>query len=82
MAFNVEFLDYQCFKHRVTRGQVATKALGITYPTFLRKVTGESEWKLGEVESLVDYFGLSDEERDKMFGLGEQCSFSITNDLP
>lgn len=82
MAFNREFFDYQCFKHGVTRGKVAANALGVTYPTFLRKITGDSEWKLSEVESLVDYFGLSEDERDKMFGLGDKCSFSVTSDLP
>ena len=81
MAFNREFFDYQCFKHGVTRGQVAA-ALGVTYPTFLRKIDNMSEWKISEMESLVKLFGLSEMERNTMFGLGDKCSFSITSDLP
>ena len=81
MAFNREFFDYQCFKHGKTRGQVAA-ALGVTYPTFLRKIDNMSEWKISEMESLVKLFGLSDMDRDRMFGLGDKCDFSITNSLP
>lgn len=81
MAFNREFFDYQCFKHGKTRGQVAA-ALGVTYPTFLRKIDNMSQWKIDEMESLVKLFGLSDIERNMMFGLGDQCDFSITNSLP
>ena len=81
MAFNREFFDYECFKHSKTRGQVAA-ALGVTYPTFLRKVANETEWKVSEMECLVDIFGLSETERNRMFGLGDQCNYSITNDLP
>lgn len=81
MAFNREFFDYQCFKHGKTRGQVAA-ALGVTYPTFLRKIDNMSEWKIGEMESLVKLFGLSEIDRNRMFCLGDQCNFSITNDLP
>ena len=81
MAFNREFFDYQCFKHGKTRGQVAA-ALGGTYPTFLRKIDNMSEWKVSEMESLVKLFGLSETDRNRMFGLGDQCNFSITNSLP
>lgn len=81
MAFNREFFDYQCFKHGKTRGQVAA-ALGVTYPTFLRKIDNMSEWKVCEMESLVKLFGLSEMDRNRMFGLGDQCDFSITNSLP
>ena len=81
MAFNREFFDYQCFKHGKTRGQVAA-ALGVTYPTFLRKIDNVSEWKVSEMESLVKLFGLSETDRNRMFGLGDQCNFSITNSLP
>lgn len=81
MAFNREFFDYQCFKHSKTRGQVAA-ALGVTYPTFLRKIDNTSQWKIDEMESLVKLFGLSEMDRNRMFGLGDQCDFSITNSLP
>lgn len=81
MAFNREFFDYQCFKHGKTRGQVAA-ALGVTYPTFLRKIDNMSEWKVSEMESLVKIFGLNEMDRNRMFGLGDQCNFSITNSLP
>ena len=81
MAFNREFFDYQCFKHGKTRGQVAA-ALGVTYPTFLRKIDNMSQWKIDEMESLVKLFDLSDIDRNRMFGLGDQCDFSITNSLP
>ena len=81
MAFNREFFDYQCFKRGVTRGQVSD-ALGVTYPTFLRKISGDSEWKIGEMEKLADFLELNDLARDRMFGLGEQCNYSITKDLP
>lgn len=81
MAFNREFFDYQCFKHGKTRGQVAA-VLGMTYPTFLRKIDNMSEWKISEMESLVNLFGLSEIDRNRMFGLGDQCNFSITNSLP
>ena len=81
MAFNREFFDYQCFKHGKTRGQVAA-ALGVTYPTFLRKIDNMSEWKVSEMESLVKLIGLSETDRNRMFGLGDQCNFSITNELP
>ena len=81
MAFNREFFDYQCFKHGKTRGQVAA-VLGVTYPTFLRKIDNMSEWKVGEMESLVKLFGLSEMDRNRMFGLGDQCNYSITKDLP
>ena len=81
MAFNREFFDYQCFKHGKTRGQVAA-ALGVTYPTFLRKIDNMSEWKVSEMESLVKLFGLIEMDRNRMFGLGDQCDFSITNSLP
>lgn len=81
MAFNREFFDYQCFKHGKTRGQVAA-ALGVTYPTFLRKIDNMSEWKVSEMESLVKLFSLSEMDRNRMFGLGDQCDFSITNELP
>lgn len=81
MAFNREFFDYQCFKHGKTRGQVAD-ALGVTYPTFLRKIDNMSEWKISEMESLVKLFDLSEIDRNRMFGLGDKCSFSITSDLP
>ena len=81
MAFNREFFDYECFKHGKTRGQVAA-VLRVTYPTFLRKIDNMSDWKVGEMESLVKLFSLSEEERNKMFGLGDKCSFSITKDLP
>ena len=81
MAFNREFFDYQCFKHGKTRCQVAA-ALGVTYPTFLRKIDNMSEWKVSEMESLVKLFGLSETDRNRMFGLGDQCNFSITNELP
>ena len=81
MAFNREFFDYQCFKHGKTRGQVAA-ALGVTYPTFLRKIDNMSEWKVCEMESLVKLFDLSEIDRNRMFGLGDQCDFSITNSLP
>ena len=81
MAFNREFFDYQCFKHGKTRVQVAA-ALGVTYPTFLRKIDNMSQWKIDEMESLVKLFGLSEIDRNRMFGLGDQCDFSITNSLP
>lgn len=81
MAFNREFFDYQCFKHGKTRGQVAA-ALGVTYPTFLRKIDNMSQWKIDEMESLVKLFDLSDIDRNRMFGLGDQCDFSITSSLP
>lgn len=81
MAFNREFFDYQCFKHGKTRGQVAA-VLGVTYPTFLKKIIGESEWKISEMEKLADFLELNDLARDRMFGLGEQCNYSITKDLP
>lgn len=81
MAFNREFFDYQCFKHGKTRGQVAA-ALGVTYPTFLRKIDNMSEWKVSEMESLVKLFGLSEMDRNRMFGLGDQCNYTISNDLP
>lgn len=81
MAFNREFFDYQCFKHGKTRGQVAA-VLGVTYPTFLRKIDNMSEWKVSEMESLVRLFDLSETDRNRMFGLGDQCNYSITNDLP
>lgn len=81
MAFNREFFDYQCFKHGKTRGQVAA-VLGVTYPTFLRKIDNMSQWKIDEMESLVKLFGLSEMDRNRMFGLGDQCNYSIINDLP
>lgn len=81
MAFNREFFDYQCFKHGKTRSQVAA-SLGVTYPTFLRKIGNMSQWKIDEMESLVKLFGLSEMDRNRMFGLGGQCNYSITNDLP
>ena len=81
MAFNREFFDYQCFKHGKTRGQVAAVP-GVTYPTFLRKIDNMSQWKIDEMESLVTLFDLSDIDTNRMFGLGGQCDFSITNSLP
>ena len=81
MAFNRESCDYQCFKNGKTRGEVAA-VLGVTYPTFLRKIDNMSQWKIDEMESLVKLFDLSDIDRNRMFGLGDQCDFSITNSLP
>lgn len=81
MAFNIEFFNYQCFKKGVSRTKVAAD-LGMSYPTFLKKINDESDWKLSEMERVAKYFGLNDLARDQLFGLGDQCDFSITNSLP
>lgn len=81
MAFNKEFFQYRCFKKGVPRTKAAAD-LGMSYPTFLKKINGESDWKLSEIEQVAKYFELNDIDRDRMFGLGDQCDFSITNSLP
>ena len=41
-----------------------------------------SQWKIDEMESLVKLFDLSEIDRNRMFGLGDQCNYTISNDLP
>ena len=47
-------------------GKIAEK-MGVSRQTFALKLNGESEFKVSEIETLVDTLNLSTEQRDKIF---------------
>ena len=47
-------------------GHVAEK-MGVSRQTFALKLNGESEFKVSEIETLVNTLNLSTEQRDKIF---------------
>ncbi len=47
--------------------QFVARKLGITYQGFLKKLNGDTEFKISEVQALRSLLDLTDDEVDKIF---------------
>jgi len=63
--------DVQALGRKITESgyllRYVASRLGLTYAGFLKKMKGESDFKVGEMQNLADLLGMSDTERVAIF---------------